>query len=62
MATNLEKIKAEIAQMSAEEFAEFYLNANDMCDRISSCRTVGNCGTCMVKWLNEESEEKEWFI
>lgn len=60
MATNLEKIKAEIAEMSAEELAAFYMNADEMCDRINPDQTPCSysCEACICNWLNSESEEK----
>ena len=61
MATNLEKLKAEIAEMSAEEFAEEMAPGSDchdfVCKHIGVCRP-GNCHECRVTWLNEESEAK----
>ena len=57
MATNLEKLKAEIAEMSAEEFSDFEQDFN-MCAQISGCRDA-DCRKCRVKWLHSESEEEK---
>lgn len=56
--TNLEKLKAEIAEMSAEEFEKF-LNGGEegdvLCNFIRNCRS-GSFRECHIKWLNSESE------
>ena len=67
MATNLEKLKSEIAEMGAEEFrrrAYSYIDHNTlfnaMCEQRrnnNECFDEPDCYTCIEKWLNEESEE-----
>lgn len=67
MATNLDKLKSEIAQMSAKEFAgEFMGNIKHQnsftvaCDRTPSwvCKK-STCIDCAVKWLNESEDDKQ---
>lgn len=62
MATNLEKLKSEIAKMSAEEFVQkmiYFLE--DMGEPYchGGCPDNPPCDKCRVRWLNSESEEKE---
>ena len=60
MVTNLDKLKAEVAKMSAKEFAD--LRGIMICERIPEvdkmCDMVeGPCKQCIVNWLEKESEE-----
>ena len=61
--TNLEKLKAEIAEMDAFEFT--LLMGGGLCNKIRlETKKTGfdcwqtNCHDCVEKWLNEESEKK----
>ena len=60
--TNLEKLKAEIAEMSAGNpvHTEIGRDLSDfICNQIEDgCRDV-NCSICIEKWLNEESEKEK---
>lgn len=53
--TNLDKLKAEIAEMSAEEFRDWYC-ADFICAQIGRCLEA-ECKGCILKWLNSESED-----
>lgn len=60
--TNLEKLKAEIAEMSAKEFAEqlyTFIGVKGF-DEVCFYKTCPGCSCteCRVKWLNEEIETK----
>jgi len=61
---NLDKLKSEIAEMSAEEFASeldewlimYYYPA--YCEEsMYDCGKTCKCDECIVEWLNSESEE-----
>lgn len=58
--TNLDKMKAEIQQMSADEFID---NVVIICDRIDAdiqakyCKQKGDCQPCCREWLNREVKE-----
>lgn len=57
--TNLEKLKAEIQQMSVDEIIDNVA----ICDRIDAdiqakyCKQEGDCWPCCREWLNREVKE-----
>ena len=65
--TNLDKLKAEIAEMDAEAFSKKYgfslhdlffenycvYHSKDRCPKFASCKE------CRVRWLNSEREESK---
>ncbi len=62
MATNLEKLKDEIAEMDAFEFT--LLMSGGLCNKIREERKKTgldcwqtNCCECVEGWLNEEAKE-----
>lgn len=54
--TNLEKLKAELQQMTIDEIIDHVA----LCDRIDTdikakyCKNEGECGDCCREWLNRE--------
>ena len=64
--TNFEKLKAEIANMTAEDFAEKYrislrnIHFENYCVTQEKCPHNHSCSDCCIAWLNAvaESEDK----
>ena len=68
MATNLEKIKAKIADMSAEDLLDVLNRSVHLeeygfdCIKVSPVicnRPYFYCTNCQIEWLNQEAEDEQ---
>lgn len=57
--TNFDKLKAEIQQMSVDDFAYSIGICSRVDDDIKSkyCTILSDCSRCQKEWLNREAKE-----